>query len=269
MSFLDYIKPIQKQVESLESFSQVKAVKKPLYVVDDSTQYKQIEHYGVQVGDEVVYIGKNYEIIQNEDVANEILNFIKSTSYQVHNIRSVNNRRFDVTLVDQNAIVTIGNEPAYKTAIITNSYDGSARFSVTFGVNIQICGNGARATKPVDGLVFKHTNNQIDFSRMYKSADTLDRVLEKFNQSWDLNGEVSRANFNKLTAIFPKKTNGDQHDLSTALAMKAHEHVTENNYPPNFALFMAVTNMTTYPDRYNMSDNYALRLEQKTTEVFF
>jgi len=270
MSFLDYIKPMQKQVSDLESFSKVKAVKVPLYVLSNN-EYKPVKQQGIQIEgtEEIIYVGKSYQIIQNEDIATQLLKFIQDTSYEVLNVRSVNNTRFDVTLIDRKSLITIGNEPAYKTAIVTNSYDGSVRLSATFGVNIQICGNGARATKPIDGLVFKHTNSNIDFSGIYKSAGTLDRVVEKFNEKWDLNGEVSHANFNKLTSVFPKKANGDQHDLVTALAVKAHEHVTENNYPPNFALFMAVTNMTTYPDRYGMTDSYTLRLEQKTTEVFF
>ena len=167
----------------MESFSKVKAVKVPLYIESNGVvQSGKATRIQIRRYRRDYLCGKELQIIQNEDIATQLLKFIQDTSYEVLNVRSVNNTRFDVTLIDRKSLVTIGNEPAYKTAIITNSYDGSVRFSATFGVNIQICGNGARATKPIDGLVFKHTNSNIDFSGIYKSAGTLDRVLEKFNE---------------------------------------------------------------------------------------
>lgn len=271
MSFADYIKPMQKKIESLEAFSSVKAQKRDLYLMDNEGKLSGIGHKAICLEDsnEVLYVGKEYEILQNEDIATELLRFMESTPYQVHNIRSINNRRFDVTLVNKEKSITIGNEPAYRTVVVTNSYDGSCAFSITFGVNIQVCGNGARVTKPLDGLSKKHTQNILDFSKIAEKAIILDEKVDRFNQTWNANGEISKSNFEKIASVFPKKTNGDIHDLAAELALKSHIHVTEHNYPPNFALFMAATNMTTYPSNHGMSDAYSLRMEQKITEVFF
>ena len=257
---------------SLEEFANIKAISRDLYLMDDEGRVTGSGRKAIvleQSPNDVLYVGTNYEVIQNEELVPVIENIQKRTGYEVHRIRSSASKRFSVELRSDDPNLKIGHEPAYPSIVIGNSYDGSSKVTFNYGIVIQVCTNGATVTKSINGLVQKHTG-KIDFNyeRLLEEYASLSKALSGFNDKhFDAGSDVALGNMKRLASIFPDTTKKLPHPMAEALAERAEAEMKTNGYPANFALFMAATNMTTYPDRYGLATSYIPQLERASTDV--
>jgi hypothetical protein len=261
-------------IQTLDEFASIRAMQRDLYLMDDDGKLTGSGRRAVVLEndpDNVLYVGTNYEVTQNEELVPIIANIQKRTGYDVHKISSYSNKKFSVQLCGTEADLKIGHEKAYPTIIVNNSYDGSSKVSFNYGVVIQVCSNGATVTKGLTGLIQKHTSKiDMNYEKLLNDYEKLSRALANFNEnSFDAGEDVALTNFKRLTAIFPETSKKDPHPLTIALGQRSEDEIKNNGYPANFGLFMAATNMTSFPERYGMATSYVPLLERSITDVFF
>lgn len=224
--------------------------------------------------DTVLYLGKDYTLIKNQEIIDALQPAFDS-GYQLVRVRNFGNTRFQIDLENKSVTseITVGAEtfPVHGRVRINNSYDGSLAFSLQMGYWVQMCGNGAIAG---DILAYKRKHNKnneclehIEQGLKALTNDTLGKSITKLNKLWDIkDAKVIQGMFSKIVDGIPDPKDG-MHPVKVQLLNRiGTEFATYNN--DVFALYMAVTNMTTYPAQYGLAASYLQRLEANSAKVF-
>ncbi len=226
--------------------------------------------------DEILYVGKDYSIVKNQEIA-DALEPAFANGFELVRIRNYNNSKFQIELENkaiQGTIVLPNGKELITTGRIriNNSYDGSLSFGLQMGCWIQVCGNGAIAGD-VMSMKRRHSgDNELDVQGKIKSglalltSDALSVNMNKLSKYWVTPDGKLEEMARGLVRNIPDPKSG-VHPIKSQLM---NRYTIENNEygNPAFALFMAVTNMTTYPSQYGITPSYLGQLERNTLEVF-
>lgn len=238
-------------------------------------EFKDAGHMGVLDvnNNNILYAGKEYSIIKNHEII-EVLETLDG--FNVTRVRNFNNTKFQIDLENRSITSTIkvrDNEyDVHARVRINNSYDGSLAFGMQIGCYIQICSNGAILGDALNikrkhvNLDIAHIQEQIESGVLAISDVTLGKHISKLNKYWDTPDDKLESMFKGIIRGIPDPKNG-LHPLKSQLMSQC---TVENSKYHNgaFALFMAVTNMTTFPSQYNIAPSYLMQLERNTMEVF-
>ena len=216
-----------------------------------------------------LYIGKNYEIIENEVIMNSLEPLIKE-GFEYNRIESYNDTKFKIDMINKTVSVKVQNEIVHPKIQITNSYDGSNSLSLAIGAFIFVCGNGLIIGQ-ADTFKHKHTQSLRDFDldnfflNGYKN--TLDNTLNYLTDKiWPNEKEEVEDKFMKLIKPFSK---GDKvHPLANMLKKR---FIIENNKYDNkeFALMMASTYLGTHGYKEGVSYQNQNIINKNVSEIFF
>lgn len=228
-------------------------------------------------GGQVLYTPTNtYKLVHNKDIVAG-LSTLTEWGFTPVKVRNINNKRFMFDMMYDSEL-TLNTQPCFIRVQVTNSYDGSTRLGLNFGVFIKVCSNGliVNLNDAKLDLSYKHTsmlpNNIADF--VYeKTKISLDYLEYKVRHvKFDADDQTVVAKFEKLKNMFYQSKKGVNPVVETILSRTAHEMKVnyEDGFVPNeeFALFMAITNMATHADQYMLSPANALILEQAATELW-
>lgn len=212
-----------------------------------------------------------YHLIPNEDIINALAD-ISVGGLHLHRYRNILDRRFRIELRgDFPAPIEINGYPVVSRVSISNSYDGTERLSINIGCYIQVCGNGMLANHnwlPQVKLKVRHLTS---------AENILDGVAEIYENNIGIVGrKFAELNFSndpcddKLERIakkFPVKQG--VHPVVQQIITKTK--ATMNQYQignENFALMMALTNLSTYPDENSVPASYVEIIEDCVTDLF-
>lgn len=239
-------------------------------------EYKEAGYTGVlDVNRNVIlYAGKDYSIIRNSEII-EALEPAFAQGYRLVRVRNFNNTKFQIDLEnkDVTGAITVGDRTFDVTGRIRicNSYDGSLAFGMQMGFWIQVCSNGAIAG---DMLAYKKKHStgngcveHIESGIRLLTNDALSKSTSKLNKMWTITDPAQiQGMFKQLVDGIPDPKDG-MHPVKVSLLNRI---TIENNTYQNdvFAMYMAVTNMTTFPSQYGLAPSYLQRLETNTAKVF-
>lgn len=222
----------------------------------------------------ILYAGKDYSIIRNEEIVKALQPAFDS-GYKLVRVRNFNNTKFQIDLENKSvsALINVGGTelPVTGRVRINNSYDGSLAFSLQMGYWVQICGNGAIAG---DILAYKRKHNKnnecvehIEQGLKALTNETLGKSINKLNKLWDIKDRAAiEGMFKRVVDGIPDPKDGMHPVKAQLLSRISTEFATYQN--DVFALYMAVTNMTTYPSQYNLAPSYLQKLEINSAKVF-
>ena len=217
---------------------------------------------------QLLYIGNNYTPIYNEMIKTTVKSM---EGFQISDIRSYDNKTFEINLINPDVVFPVGKQDANLRIKIVNSYDGSRAFQIQAGAFIQICSNGATI------------GEKIDFKRKHigSSGDIYDKLFELntdkiFNQvrnrleqkNWNRNSdEEVKDIFKQLTKHMPDGLDGTPNKAKLLLQDKFDYESAQ--YEPEFALYMAATNMATFGHKYGLAWSYQKDLDNIINFAFF
>jgi hypothetical protein len=98
------------------------------------------------------------------------------------------------------------------------------------------------------------------------SNETLTQNLSKLNKYWTIPDTELKGMFKGLVEGIPDPKNGIHPIKQSLISQSTKENATYNNNA--FALFMAATNMVTYPSNYSIPPSYIPTLERNIGKVF-
>tara|TARA_S200002703_G_scaffold159482_1_gene173111 strand:- start:1541 stop:2344 length:804 start_codon:yes stop_codon:yes gene_type:complete len=241
----------------------------PMEVVTESGNIKT-DYNAILNGNtnEVLYTGKAYEPIENEFIINALDNI---KNLKIEKVYNYNNKAFSYELVSTKEIMW-GPEKAKFMIRVKNSYDGSTSLSVTGGVYVLVCSNGATSPKFVENFAKKHTK-QIGQDEMRGFfTDSIKSLASKSDlfgdKQWSNDTDFVKEKFQEIIKIFPKPKNEDYHNNAILLNS---EYISRLEQYPNareFALWMACTDLTSHYQRYGLTLNYQKKLDQQVSEIF-
>ena len=221
----------------------------------------------------ILYAGKDYSIIRNEEIVKALQPAFES-GYRLVRVRNFNNTKFQIDLENKSvsSVIVVGDRelPVHGRVRINNSYDGSLAFSLQMGYWVEICGNGAIAG---DILAYKRKHNKnnecvehIEQGLKVLTNETLGKSISKLNRLWTIDPNEAKGMFNKIVEGIPDPKDG-MHPVKSQLLSRISQEFAEYRNDV-FALYMAVTNMTTYPTKYGLAPSYLQKLELNSAKVF-
>jgi len=223
---------------------------------------------------ETLYAGKEYKIIDNNVIAAAIKT-LETRGWALASIRSIGDRKFyiDIRNPQMRASISVGDrEFAVDARVrITNSYDGSLAFGIQGGFWIQVCGNGATAGDIIS-VKKKHQGEDVQAniidSILSMTSERFLKAVSKVSAMFaeEMTPDTVAKLVEKLTQDIPDNKDGI-HPVKLAVIERCKKEYAEYDNAP-FAVFMAVTNITTYPQNYSVPTSYLLALERRTLEVF-
>ena len=222
----------------------------------------------------ILYAGRDYSIVKNEEIVKALQPAFEA-GYRLVRVRNFNNTRFQIDLENKSvsSMIKVGDRelPVTGRVRINNSYDGSLAFSLQMGYWVEICGNGAIAG---DILAYKRKHNKnnecvehIEQGLAALTNETLGKSITKLNKLWLITDEATvKGMFRRIVEGIPDPKDGTHPVKVQLLSRLSQEYATYQN--DVFALYMAVTNMTTYPAQYGLAASYLQRLEANSAKVF-
>jgi len=287
MSMFDSLLPASTQGTSVEKVATIESIcfpvaKVPLYWnAGDGSQFvpsdvKESGYSGILnvSTNEILYAGKEYKIVDNNVIAKAIRS-IEVAGWVVASVRNLGDRKFYIDIRNPNmrAEMHVGERTFTVDARvrIINSYDGSLAFGIQGGFWIQVCGNGA-TVGDIIAVKKKHQGDDIESSIvdsiMSMTSERFLKAVSKVSDMFakEMTPEEVGELVKRLTQDIPDTKDGI-HPVKLAVIERCKkEHAEYNNGP--FAVFMAVTNITTYPQNYSVPPSYLLALERRTLEIF-
>lgn len=245
---------------------------KPLHFIDDMGDQIETAHKALvdTRNEDILYVGTGYSPIKNETILEALIPILDS-GFKFQDIRVTNRRRFEFNLVHREKTFTIHNEEAYLRLKITNSYDGSSALQAIFGAYIQICSNGATAGKASILKMVHKGSASTDISHALASfTEGQTRVMELFQRKeWTVQEpeQLSRM-LDTLTKDIPDLANRLPHPTKALINSKfieEHEVYPQN---PEFALFMAATDIATHGHKIGVPYTYQQSVDAKIATVF-
>lgn len=215
-----------------------------------------------------------YELVPNKMIKNAI----DDMGMEIFKIKQTHPSRFQFWSRLPDHKFTIGNEEAELMMVIQNSYDGSSAFKVNAGLMVLVCQNGLTRTKlSTDNLVAKHTHSLTEgyiINRLEVSLERSQMFVNMYeNTQFNNNIVDTKAKFNKLFKYFPNVEDKDgkpkMHQIIRTVDSRYDIESANKDYSTDFSLFMALTNITTYPNNYGISGNQMQLLEKATEEIFY
>ena len=219
---------------------------------------------------EPLYLGKSYSPIHNRDIMSAVGDF---KQLQLSRIRNYYGKRFEFTFIMPDTKFQLGPEETLFSLNIMNSYDGSSSLHVVGGLYVLVCSNGAKVGRLTYQFKRRHTS---EIGRNELSgfvADSIEYISERTEKlslkSWSDDKVIVREQFQQLIKVFPTRKDNALHSTIAALDSEYQKMETKYSDQKEFALFMAVTNMTTRPNQYGLSPTYTKQLDNLVGEVFF
>lgn len=244
-----------------------------LNVIDNNIAIVRTKNDGT---DEILNLASSsYNLVQNSSIV-EGLESLRQYGFEPHKVRNINNKKFMFEMRREEDLY-INNQPCLMRVQITNSYDGSTKLGLNFGVFIKVCSNGliVNLNDAKLDLAYKHSSivpsdiSNFVYSKTIQAKDYLNYKLRNINFDNDPS-DVERK-FDKLKSMFYKPQKQENNPVIDAVLNRtAHEMEALKEYGVNeeFALFMAITNMATHADKYMLSSANAMKLEQAATELW-
>jgi len=239
--------------------------------------FKDVDRIGVLRMDreEMLYVGSsNYKLVKNEDIV-LALEPLYQAGYEQVKVRSIHGKRFMFEL--QTEVfddLTINGFPCRSRIRICNSYDGSTALTLQFGVYIKICGNGLCVDPDVFvgnvDLRYKHGSSTPSNITNWIHNSTIAAMpfVRNAISSYIFPDGPCDANLQRIAKMIPTPSKGKIHPVIETLISATKSSMGEYESNENFALFMALTNMATYPDRYAIAPSYVELLEEAATSLF-
>lgn len=224
----------------------------------------------VDTGEEIT-VGKDYEPLANKRIA-EAIEPLFDMGFHVSKVRSYDSRRFYITLVSREMKMNIGGEEAAFTVNIQNSYDKSLRLGIQAGAIIFVCSNGLTIGKGVS-ISMKHTRQMKDFQ--FAVSDRIPTLYKNMfdlveRKDWTISDmEAVQTVFEKLTKPFPRKKDNQPNIVGAMIQKQFQIDYEKYSDQPEFALYMAATNVATHGYGQGIPPTYILELEKLIPEVFF
>lgn len=217
----------------------------------------------------MLYIGTNYQLIHNRSILEAIeKNKDEIKGLELDRIRVINRRQFEFRLLNKGLVFSCGTEDSCIGLTIINSYDGSTSFKVTGSLYIYTCGNGAKLSISETSVTRKHVGVELDIiNSIIGSMKNLEKLQHKVETKiWHNDLPRLKEQFKEIKKIFPAKENKPHQSLNIIDQQFRHNSVKMDK---EFALFMALTNITSYPDKYDIGTSYVRAIENKIDNVFF
>lgn len=215
---------------------------------------------------------RSYNLVKNEDI---ILGLepLHDLGYENVKVRNLYNRRFYFELRSRASEIKVNNYPCVARIRVINSYDGTAPLSLQFGVFIQVCGNGALAN--IAGLhtldlKYKHSKVVPEDVSAWIHATTMEALPYVRNQfeSMTFDDEPCDDILTEINKMFPQTKKTPVHPIVSKLIEYTKVSIKEYACNEKFGLFMALTNMATYPDNYEIAPAYVDKLESASQFLF-
>jgi hypothetical protein len=249
----------------------------PAYVVFD--QQDSFTGYNAVVNDrnaKTYYVGRNYTPVQNRSVR-EFLEGIVDTYGLDFRTGGYDHGVTWWEFIKPDSSVTMSvNGRDFSTAFrirVDNSYTGSSSLRLTAGGIIHYCQNAfGLPTKRVKGGMgveykVRHTTNA---GRMLTEVNehlpimvnTYTETLSK--KKWNV--KPGAVIYNELLELFPDNRVGVRNPAMVGLDLA---HSKENWGSDDYNWFMALTNATTYPEKYGLKDTAIEKIRRYHDEAFF
>jgi hypothetical protein len=241
-----------------------------------SGEFKNIDRVGVlrQDTNEIMYVGSNnYKLVKNEDIMLALDPLFRS-GYEGVKVRNIHGKRFMFELrTEAFEDLTINNYPCVGRIRVCNSYDGSTALTLQFGVYIQVCSNGLCVpahvfTGNID-VKYKHTTYTPEDITSWIHNSTIGAMpfIRKSLEGIVFHEGSCDRKLQRIADLLPKPSKGI-HPIIEALINQTRNEIQEHKSNENFGLFMALTNMATFPDKYGIAASYVETLEEAATSLF-
>lgn len=231
------------------------------------TEYKVLLN---EKNNQPLYIGKSYSPIHNRDIVSAVGDF---RNLQLAKIRNYYGKRFEFSFIMPDTRFQLGPEETMFSLNIMNSYDGSSSLHVVGGLYVLVCSNGAKVGRLTYQFKRKHTSEIGRNELCGFIADSIEYITERTDRlalkSWSDDRVIVREQFRELIKVFPARKDNQIHSAISALDAEYQKMEARYSEQKEFALFMAVTNMTTRPNQYGLSPTYTKQLDNLIGQVFF
>ncbi|MBM2813792.1 MAG: hypothetical protein HW421_554 [Ignavibacteria bacterium] len=141
------------------------------------------------------------------------------------------------------------------------------------GLFVLVCSNGAKVGRLTYEFKRKHTaaigTNELKGFIQDSIHYVEDRVDHIESKVWSSSQQTVIKQFEEITTLFPKRKDSSVHPAVIALNSEFGKMEKVYSDMPEFALFMAVTNMSSRPNEYGLSSNYARLLDGQVSKLFF
>jgi hypothetical protein len=211
---------------------------------------------------EELYAGKGYQIVENKSIVEAI---DRNPDWRITKVINNNDRQFHINLRNdliEPGVFSIGDKtfPYSPQITVRNSYDGSLSFSILAGIYIQVCGNGLIVANNAGSYKAKHTSSvltpaeiEAQFVTIARSFGKIQAIINK--KTWSTDQDITKRLFFDLIKGIPNHANNKP--SPTSVTLQQRYFIEANHYGHGeFALMMAATNITTYPETYGISHSY-------------
>lgn len=253
---LDYMdRPVTVQNAVFESFSDGVVETGYQAIVDNET----LDTY---------YVGRNYSILQNKDINSLVRHMIREFDMDLHSAFFDRGRStWELVKPDCSVPFRVG-EKDMNTEFrmrIQNSYTGGQSFQAEMGGLVTYCQN-------LFGMPTSYAKNGVGYMVRQKHTASIEKVTEKMMEQIPVFMETYKTHVEgkvwnsrpegkiteDLKKLFPDTKLG-QHRVMTA-AMLARSD--EKWGAADFNWFMALTNMTSFPEKYGLAESHIEKLEK-------
>jgi len=154
-------------------------------------------------GEFLSFMSNHYNLIQNRDILMPILDNMQEIGYTIHKKHTViTPKRSTLHLSFPELSIKDGDSENYVSTFITNSFDGSTRVKVEFGLIRAVCTNGMIVrSKELSSINFLH-NNKFDINSIKEAIEVATEQVPVFKQKVELM-QIKKA----TTELFNKAIN--------------------------------------------------------------
>ena len=232
------------KVDVLASLDEVKAYQAPVFGADN----QQINNYmavRVAKGDKpIVILGANYNLLNHKDAANQLFEQLDNNvlNYDIRNLIMNDERRMSLTVGFPEMEFDVDGSLTVPTITLSNSIDGTLRFSKIFGYLRLVCTNGLMIGEKLFSQTAKHTVNfqieRLDFDKVGEHMESYKYLLEK-SRTARVTDEFKKS---LISTGFPERVINNWNELFEKYAGLHNETIRGNNV---WAMQAVLTNWLT------------------------
>lgn len=277
MTDLDFIKPTTRKTTLFES-DNIRDIcfrvgQEPIF----TSEGEEIPEYRATMNlesKEVLYVGKGYVPVHNEDIA-IALDVFEREGYTLNKVYAESGKKFMIEMVNNDMSVMINERYEAKPRImVKNSYDGSQSLTIQYGVYIQICSNGLTAGTQ-NTLRFKHTKHVEDINLeeiFQRGLDYSKNVFKAMSRKeWVVSNQPNSPEYDYLVARWKeliKPFDKGQKEAPIVADIVRQIQVEKNEgRQGEFAMMMGATHVATHRAS-EYSHNQIRALNEQIGKVF-
>jgi len=224
------------------------------------------------------YMGKEYKPLPNKDIIEMVRGLVIADGFEFHRGVIDERGRYEFCLeAPVPAIgVDLGNGKKHEARCllnILNSYDGSASLRAGIGGKISYCQNIFGLPTKFLGGEIRHETRRKHLGNVEATLTDLKNAIPRILNEWE-SSPIATKVWSGDPAAFAKvqreviKAFGAEHKVTASFNMRARMIEEREWNVPEFSAFMAITNMTTFPESYALKTSHVEKLKE-ITHVFW